>query len=793
MSGLSTPLVENRGRYPTAVRYFVEASGRTVFFTSSGVTFRLAGEPAWTVKLSFVDGAEVVPVGEAKADTVVSYFRGGGRSQAGLPTYERIVYRDVWPGIDVVYKIVGSRLKYDAVVHPGADPTRARFRYKGAERIARTDAGGLRVITPAGEIEEEPPVVHQLAGDTRESVAATLVVNPAPDGCDVAFDVAAYDRTRPLVIDPPMLIYCGYLGGAQSGSITDVAVDPKGALYVTGSTFSDETTFPVKVGPDLTHNSRSFSDAFVAKVRIDGTGLVYCGFIGGASRDSGIGIAVDATGAAYVTGTTDSTEATFPVVGGPSLTIAGGYDGFVAKVRPDGRLLDYCGYIGGTGLDQLTGIAVDALGSAYVVGATTSPQASLPIRVGPSLKANGSQSVLVARVKPDGSGLDYCGFISGAGQETGRAIAVDPWGAAYVVGATTSDEQSLPVRVGPLLVRQSPTQPPEGFVAKVNASGASLDFCGFIGGIRGADFSGIAVDPTGRASVCGRTLSTESTFPVAVGPGLVHRSSGATHDGFVGRLRPDGSGWEYLGYIGGSAYDSADAVAVDAGGRATVVGVTRSSDFLVVGPSFPYLGNGDAFIARVDPAGAALEYCTLLGSALSDDGRACATDPLGNNAWVAGSTWANQTQFPVRVGPDLTYNRSSSGADQFVAKIQTTDLKVGGSSRIGGLVTLNLSDDGGLSYQVGSSLGTGPTPIGTRPLGLSADALLLLSTSGLAPGTFAGYGGVLDNHGAGLATVRVPNQQALIGLFVYSAFVTFKPGAPQGIHSISNTESFRIN
>jgi len=177
------------------------------------------------------------------------------------------------------------------------------------------------------------------------------------------FRVGEYDPNRPLVLDPAVLVYCGYIGGADHDEGHDIAVDGEGNAYVTGETDSTAARgFPVTVGPDLIHDGRT--DAFVAKVRPDGSGLVYCGYIGGTDHDEGYGIAVDGAGAAYVTGWTRSTEATFPVTGGPDLTHNGGDDVFVAKVNAAGTMLIYCGYIGGSDDDQGKGIAVDGAGNA---------------------------------------------------------------------------------------------------------------------------------------------------------------------------------------------------------------------------------------------------------------------------------------------------------------------------------------------------------------------------------------------------------------------------------------------
>jgi hypothetical protein len=201
------------------------------------------------------------------------------------------------------------------------------------------------------------------------------------------------------VLDPAVIVYCGYIGGSDQDYGLGIAVDAAGNAYVTGATWSTEATFPVVVGPDLTLNG--FWDAFVAKVSSDGTSLVYCGYIGGSDSDEGWSIAVDGAGSAYVTGYTYSTEATFPVVGGPDLTHNGDSDVFVAKVRSDGTSLVYCGYIGGSGNDWGYVIAVDAAGNAYVTGWTDSAEATFPVAGGPDLTFNGGDA-FVAKVSGEG-------------------------------------------------------------------------------------------------------------------------------------------------------------------------------------------------------------------------------------------------------------------------------------------------------------------------------------------------------------------------------------------------------
>jgi hypothetical protein len=228
-----------------------------------------------------------------------------------------------------------------------------------------------------GGFTDDRPYAYQEGNGSPDEVSAAFAMVAAADGAQgFGFKVGQYDRSRTLVLDPSVLVYAGYIGGSGSDAATGIAVDAAGNAYVVGTTDSPVPSFPASVGPDLIFNGGS-SDVFVAKVKADGTGLAYLGYIGGAGRDNGTGIAIDKAGNAYVTGLTSSNQSTFPVKVGPDLVYNGGdSDAFVAKVKADGTALVYCGYIGGADRDEANAIAVDAAGNAYVTGVTESDQRS---------------------------------------------------------------------------------------------------------------------------------------------------------------------------------------------------------------------------------------------------------------------------------------------------------------------------------------------------------------------------------------------------------------------------------
>jgi len=327
------------------------------------------------------------------------------------------------------------------------------------------------------------------------------------------------------------LSYCGYIGGSGEDNGYGIAVDGSGNAYVIGRTWSTETTFPVIVGPDLTHNGGW--DVFVARVSASGTGLLsYCGYIGGSDDDFGYGIAVDGSGNAYVTGRTSSTKTTFPVIVGPDLTENGGRDAFVAKVNASGTALPFCGYIAGSSWDYGYGIAVDGLGNAYVTGYTYSTEATFPVTVGPDLTHNGIYDAFVAKVNASGTALIYCGYIGGSDYDYGYSIAVDGSGNAYVTGETISTEATFPVTVGPDLTHNGSY---DAFVARTNASGTALIYCGYIGGSDYDHGYGIAVDGSGNAYMTGYTASTEATFPITIGPDWTRNGD---YDAFLAKISP---------------------------------------------------------------------------------------------------------------------------------------------------------------------------------------------------------------------------------------------------------------
>ena len=709
--------IENRGQVDPRAAYYIHGADKVLYFGSTGMTMVLSkpGErqsaqtdlagaalgaaandgsvpgliSRTSVNLEFVDAdPRVKPIGEELAKARFSYFKGPRESWAvGLRSYSRLVYADLWPGIDLIYTVSMDRLKYMFVVKPGANPDRIKLRYRGAESIAVNSDGKLVIRTAVEDFQDERPTAHQeLQGSVKDVSAEYILLSSDLDaGHSYGFNIGVYDATKVLVIDPAILVYAGFIGGTGDDRGNGIAVDADGGAYITGETSSLQATFPVAGGLDVGQSGGV--DAFVAKVDPTGTQLLYAGFIGGTGDDRGKSIAVDALGNAYVTGETSSDQASFPVTIGPDLTYNGAIDAFVAKINAAGTSLVYAGYIGGLNLDRAMGIAVDSSNRAYVTGETASSGSSFPNGAGfGSLSSfdssqNGGLDAFVARVAANGAALEYAGYVGGIGTDRGMSIAVDGLTRAYITGETDSSSASFPTGVGFAGLTSFDSSINgvfDAFVARVAADGQSLTYAGYIGGSGGDKGNGIVVDGDGSAYVTGETNSDAVSFPGGnglgglPGPGQVQKGG---LDAFVAKINATGNSLLYAGYIGGSADDRGNGIALLPGCpnecEVYIVGETSSTQttFPVLdGPDLTHNGGVDAFIAKIGFNGS-LGIAGYIGGTGEDRGKAIAVDAVGG-IYLTGETNSTQLTFPFKGAVDSTQNL---GFDAFVAKFCVTD------------------------------------------------------------------------------------------------------------------------
>jgi hypothetical protein len=589
----------------------------------------------------------------------VNYFRGNDPTQwrANVPTYRQVKYTAVYPGVDLVYYGHSHQLEYDFIVAPGADPSAIALGFQGAKAVDIDAQGDLVLSTAVGDVRFHRPLVYQEVHGERETIDGGYVSK----GSDaIGFQVGSYDRSRPLIIDPT-LSYSTYLGGSGFDVGIGIAVDAAGAAHVTGGTVSPDFPIVNSLQPTV-----SGVEAFVAKFTPDGRALVYSTFLGGSLEDEGTDIAVDADGAVYITGNTNSPD--FPTINAVQPASGGGIrpgppgpqpasDAFVAKLTPDGSALVYSTYLGGSGMDFGFGIAVDASGAVYVTGDTASLDFPTIHALQPAL--GGFRNIFVAKLTSAGTTLVYSTYLGGNNLDSGPRIAVNATGEGYIVGTTNSTDFPLVNALQPTFNGQQ-----DAFVTKFTADGATLIYSTYLGGSGNDNGKGIAVDVAGLAYVTGYTDSPD--FPMVRALQPTYGGFGLS-DGFVVKLGADGTTFAYSTYLGGSNNDFALAIAVDNTGAAYVTGGTDSPDFPIVDALQPTLGgDADAFVAKLAPDGDNIVYSTYLGGSIDDEADAIAVNSAGA-AYITGGT--HSTDFPTINAIQPGLGGTPVGHDAFVAKI----------------------------------------------------------------------------------------------------------------------------
>jgi Beta-propeller repeat len=630
----------NEGQFDERVLFLGRAPGYNLFLTREGATLGFHAQHAGdvadtsTLRMHVVGGRSVQPAAFDALAGISNYFAGNDPSKwrTGVEGYARVRYSNVLPGVDVdYYGAGGQRLEYDLVVAPGADPNGVTLALDGAQSIEIDAKGAAHLTLHEGrEVVQPAPFAYQRdALGKRERVEAHYVRRA--DG--LGFAVGRFDATRALVIDPT-LVYSTYLGGSGSDGAFGVAIDSSGSLYIAGTTTS--TNFPDAVFPSS--DAAGNYHVFVTKLNPTGSAIVYSTYLGGNGSDFANDLALDSAGEAFVVGTTSSTN--FPIASALQSTYGGGsYDAFVTKLSTTGSV-SYSTYVGGSLDDQAEGVAVDGAGEAFVTGLTfsTNFRTVSPLQ-GTNLAAGGT--AFVAKLNIGGSALVYSTYLGGNGVDSGNAIALDAAGDAFVVGSTTST--NFPT-ASPLQSSLGGSQ--DAFVAKLTLNGSTLTlaYSTYLGGNAAEYGNGIAVDSAGDAFVVGSTASTN--FPTA---SALQGALGGPEDAFVAKLTLNGSTLTlaYSTYLGGSAADYGNGIAVDSANEAFVTGYTSSTDFPTASPiQSTNAGKQDVFVARYSAAGTTLLYSTYLGGSDNDLGNRIALDASGN-AVVVGELGQGSTNFPM--------------------------------------------------------------------------------------------------------------------------------------------------
>lgn len=633
----------NKGQTTAEVKFLSRGPGYSLFLTAREAVLVLAGgSPA---RLKF-QGANPMPriEGLDRQVGVSNYVFAAdtAKSIRDVPRYSRVRYTAVYPGVDVVFHGTERQIEYDLVLAPGANPEVISLAFEGGALV--NARGDLVVRTPQGELHHHKPLAYQNLNGIRTVIDAGYVRR----GKAFGFRLGAYDKSRPLVIDP-VLTFSTYLGGHGNETANAVAVDQNGNVYVAGGTTS--TDFPTArhiayCRPTDGPNQAPCRYPFVTKLNPKTSAIVYSTYF--VVGDGYVhGIALDGLGNAYVTGNTDT-----------GFDAAKTSSAFVAKLDADGSQLVYYKTISvpvTTNKEPYhsSGEAImgDAAGNMYVTG-------------------NYQSDVFVVKLDPAGNTLWSMALASTTAWDSGTGIALDNAGAVYVAGYAGSDFPTTPVAFQTLCSYGTC-----GFITKINAQGSGLVYSTFLGD---ASIKGLAVSRSGNAHVTGSTSSPAFPTANALQPNMGACGTAPCSDAFVTELNATGSGLVFSTYLGGSERDGGQAIALDSQANVYVAGYTASTDFPTVdavqsalNTSLPVLSGGaNAFVSKLNPSGSAFLYSTYLGGDRSDVANALATDAYGN-AYVAGTT--TSATFPTvrSVQPRLAA-ANVFVSDTFAARISSS-------------------------------------------------------------------------------------------------------------------------
>ena len=760
----------NVGQTDTRVKYLAHSGHSTLWLMQRGAVLKAAGGGGKSalVKLRF-DGANPAPQMEAEEQRrgVSNYFIGRDPNNwhTDVPQFAKVRYRNVYPGIDVVFYGNANELEYDFVVSPGANPGKIKLAFDGADAITNDASGDLVVKIGGAEMRSRRPRIYQRSSKGDELVNGRYAVLGKRTA---SFIVDGYDATRSLVVDP-VLSYASFLGGEGTDTANGIVMDAAGNLYVAGSTNSSQ--FPTKAAfnPGL---SNATNVAFIAKFNPAAAGdnsLIYSTYLGGNISDEGMGIALDANNNVYITGRTLSTN--FPLKNAFQTSFSTATNckdsagnpatcehAFVTELAASGKSLVYSSNLGGTNQDEAFAIGVDAAGNAYITGQTFStdyPTAGSPYQSSQKGSSDAGDAFLSV-VTAGGTSLSYSTYFGGSNADTAVAIAVSSSGMAYITGTTGSSD--LPTTSNALQAAAS-GGPGNSFLAVFNpktGGTGSLTYSSYLGGKDGSTVANaIAVDAAGVIYLTGGTNADD--YPVSSGA-YSSKYSGSLSaggipgvgDAFVTKLDTSASGTGqvvYSTFFGGALDDEGLAIAVDPTGRITVAGQTDSLALPVTGDAFQKFNagpspTGQGFIARFDPSKsgtASLLYSTYVGGNENDELLGVAVDKTGNIVAAAGTVQSSNPPITVSA---LQKNYGGGASNGYIVEFNfaeggpTPKLVLNGAS----LVDTGLSP--GLIFTViGSGLGPAEPQVGG------------MNVNGLIPTTLAGVQLMVDNVPAPLLYV----------------------------------------
>jgi hypothetical protein len=703
----------NEGQSDSEVRFTARENNGIAFLTSDGTVLQLtiavakpdskagfrkaagaleeSGFASSSVRLKAIGAnSNARMIGLERLPGVTNYLIGNDRRKwrTGVAGYGKVKHENVYPGIDLIY--YGNqegRLEYDFIVAPGADPNQIAVSIEGAQGVEIDQAGDLIISAATGKIRQPAPRIyqevdgqrHQIAGQYRLLDGETEIGNrqSAIGNPLVTFALADYDASQPLVIDPEV-VYATYLGGSSTSTVGNegarsVAVDGAGAVYLVGTALSNFPTMNPQQGA-----LRGFINAFITKLDAGGQ-MVYSTYLGGSAFDEGAVIKVDETGAAYVGGTTSSSD--FPTVN-PIQGRRNRNDAFITKLSSSGSQIVYSTYLGGEDNEGVSDLALDAQKNIFVAG-NVIPALGTPANDFPTINpiqathGGGTEDGFVSVIDPTG-GLRFSTYFGGNGEDILQSIDLNPGNGELALGFFTDSTNLLPGSSSGLALAEGA---PSAGVVRIVPEGDALYYYNlqklwltFLGTlspdkivelrqIKGVLFAGdlilmSSLLTSGNPGVFSKTESpAQQMVQPQAGGGLDIRMSALDQN--LNETK--------TGFFGGSGEDRGSALATDAQGAAYIIGHTRSTNLPTVNPLQANHAGGnafDGFLAVLHPQTFEAVFATYLGGTGSEFLTDITVDPQGN-IYVVGETFGG---FPNPT-PGALQNQLRGRTDAFIIKI----------------------------------------------------------------------------------------------------------------------------
>ena len=597
---------KNQGQFENDEIYFTYSNNDKTFgFSKSYILIKLSESlednktKSSIIKITFENSNKAIPKGIEELNHKSNYFIGNNISKwkNNIPNYEKIIYENLYDGIDLIYYFCEDGLKYDWILKTGAQPEQIRYSYEGVKDINIDLDGNLHLITTTSEYIEKSPYSYQNYDTKKIEIYSKYWI----EGTTVGFKIGDYNPDETLIIDP--LIFSTFVGGSESDNGMAVAMDTEGNIYVTGDTYSED--FPITTGV-YDESFNGVRDIFVFKMNNDGTNIIYATYIGGNDNDVGHGITIDEKGDIYVTGRSESSD--FPTTPGAyDENINGESDVIIFKLKNDCSDLIYSTFVGGMNYEVgFAGVVVDSNHNAYVAGHTNSGDFPTTPGAYDRLYYAAGWDGFAFKLNPDGSDLIYSTYFGGWDYDGARSISIDSNYNLYLGGDTTSDD--FPTTSGAYDETYNGAR--DAFLLEFNSDGSDLIYSTFHGGSDNEIINAMILKDDTSAWITGYTFSQD--FPVT--PGAYDLDVNGERDFFISHINQGGSDLLYSTFVGGQATDEAWTIAVSneiiyVGGR------TSSDDFPITNNAYDdnLTGEMDIIILELDTESSNLTYSTYIG------------------------------------------------------------------------------------------------------------------------------------------------------------------------------------